>query len=134
MSQAKLTPSALFQPMIRDYLAEISDLGSDSKGGSKHALNTHIDERRTNFGAIAPISVKHPEMATAAFFGMKVPDDVGKHIILCCKKTLPKWSDISHRVAIPKGAQGIVSQAKDEFLVMAAGLEWARQNEGRISI
>lgn len=117
------------------YLAEISDLGRDSEGESKKALTQHIAERRANFKFLVPLLGSNPEMGAAAFYGAKVDPALARKILTSDEDTLPLWEDIQSKVTFPKECQNLIPQVEDpRFLVITAGLEWARQNQKLVSI
>ena len=131
----KIVPSLFFVNLVQEYLAEIADLGVDAQGDSKEALAQHIAERRAEFSSLLPMIGSNPEMLASCFFGMKLPKALGEQIIACEYDALPSWDSISSQVTFPPECNSLVFMVEEEqFFVIVAGLEWARQNTKLISL
>lgn len=126
--------SYYFAELSSSYDAEIQDLLNDSEGNS--ALKTRLKEKRQELASILPMIEFAPEMVVPVFYdAFSFANPKAMAAVVDCEPDdgdFPGWDAVSPLVTVASWAAPYVTavlaeRAGEEFMVMAASLEFIRK-------
>ena len=128
--------SRYFSELIKNYMAEVDDLVTDSEG--KSVLQKRLNEKRRELDAILPMIEFSPEMVAVVFYSafgfgspeimqqlvLSEPDDPG----------FPAWTTLEDALTVSDWARPLIESSLqvrggDAFLVATAALEFLRSKD-----
>lgn len=128
--------SRYFSELIKNYVAEVDDLVTDSEG--KQVLQKRLNDKRREIDAILPMIEFSPEMVAVVFYGafrFSSPE-IMRQLVLSEPDDgdFPVWDELRRELtvsdwALPLIEASLKTRAGDAFLVATAALEFLRTND-----
>ena len=125
--------SRYFSDLIKNYIAEVDDLVTDSEG--KSVLQKRLNEKRREIDAILPMIEFSPEMVSVVFygaFGFRSPE-IMQQVVLSepGDAAFLSWAELESGLTVSDWARPLIEsslkvQGGDGFLVATAALEFLR--------